>query len=100
MIIRATGPFFLAIMFSHKKAQNAQKENLSLSLSRCFCALCAFLWRHLLMKSVAPGITRSPPEIFFDAQQLIVLCDAIRPRKRSGFDLSRVRADREIRDER
>src|SRR5689334_5867885 len=105
MIIRASGPRFFAIIFSHKKAQNAQKRNdalaetiLAPSLSNCFCALCAFLWR--LMKCLPSREARRTSQIFFDAQKLVVLRDAIRTRKRSGFDLCRVRCNREIGDER
>src|SRR5438045_3559669 len=60
-------------------------HGLATPLSSSFRTLCAFLWR--LMKSFATGEARGSSQIFFDAQQLIVLCGAISARQRSSFDL-------------
>src|SRR5690242_11496002 len=39
-------------------------------------------------------------KLFFDAKQLIVLCHAVRPARRSSLDLSGARSNRKIGDER
>src|SRR5206468_1317576 len=45
-------------------------------------------------------ILRRARELLFDAQQLIVLRDAVGSARRAGLDLARARADSEIGDER
>ncbi len=47
-----------------------------------------------------PGVLRGAAELFFDAQQLVVLRDAIAARCRAGLDLPGRGADREIGDRR
>lgn len=37
-------------------------------------------------------------KLFFDAKELVVLCDTVRAAHRAGFDLSTVGRDGEIRD--
>src|SRR5687768_11351446 len=61
-----------------------------------------FLFKpHLyLMKCFLSEIARGATQIFFNPQQLVVLCDAIGARERACFDLAGVGCNREIGDER
>ena len=52
------------------------------------------------MECILTGIAGSVAQVFFNAQQLVVLGDAIRARQGSGFDLSGVGGDCEIGDKR
>jgi hypothetical protein len=51
------------------------------------------------MKSFAAGEACGSSQIFFDAQQLIVLCGPISARQRSGFDLPGVSTHGEVGNE-
>src|ERR1041385_3337277 len=47
-----------------------------------------------------PGIRRAVAELFLDAEQLVVLRDAVGARQGAGLDLARVRRDRDVGDRR
>src|SRR5215470_9977431 len=90
MIIRASGPRFFAIDLDKPIGHIGP-----ILTSPLCCRFCSSL-----MKCLSSRKARRASQIFFDAQELVVLRGAIRPRKRAGFDLSRVGCDSEIRDER
>src|SRR5215203_6320116 len=49
-----------------------------------------------LIKRFSSWIPGRVAEIFFDTQKLVVLRDTVRPAKASGFDLARIRGNREV----
>src|SRR5258706_2593281 len=51
-----------------------------------------------LGEGLASRIAHRLAEVFLDAQELVVLGDAIGARQRSGLDLQRVGADRDVGD--
>src|SRR5580765_1333661 len=51
-----------------------------------------------LIESLAPWISDGLSQILLDAQQLVVLGDAVRPGQRPGLDLERIHPDRDVRD--
>src|SRR6266436_2460670 len=56
--------------------------------------------QHLRREKRTSGKFGRRAQFFLDAQQLVVLGDAVRPRSRPRFNLSRRRGYRQIRDER
>src|SRR5579859_998898 len=52
-----------------------------------------------LVEGIGSGIAGRVAEVFLDAQQLVVLGEPVRARQRSGLDLQRVRADRQVGNE-
>src|SRR4051812_6705664 len=53
----------------------------------------------VIVQCIQPEEIRGRSKLFLDAQQLVVLCDAVCTRGRAGLDLSHTGRDREVRDE-
>ena len=50
------------------------------------------------MKSIESGIHTARPELLLDAQELVILGDALRAAGRSGLDLTGIERNRQIRN--
>src|SRR6056297_650284 len=49
-------------------------------------------------EGIEAGISGRSPQLFFNPEQLIVLCRAVASAGRAGFDLARAEAHSEVRD--
>src|SRR5262245_50887762 len=92
--MRASGPRFLVMSQNDSATKGTKELHLALSMSNCFCIFCAFVYR--LIEGFPARKPRGAAQVFLDAQELVVLRRSIRPRQRSGFDLTRIRCHGEI----